>query len=53
MCDGINNGVDKDGFKDVGSFEDDLYTGMSEYSSEFILRPGTYGTEMKMFFIDF
>ena len=40
----------KDRFKGVSSFEDDLYTGMSNDSSKF-LWPGSLGTEMKTFFL--
>ena len=38
----------KDGYKGVGSFENDMYLGMSENSS---LRPGTYGKEMNIFLL--
>ena len=41
--------VYKDGFKGVGSFENDLYTGISENSSEFFTEARDKWTEMKIF----
>ena len=45
-------GVHKDGFKGVGSFEDNLYTGMSEDSSEFLLTEArnTWNRDVRYFY---
>ena len=42
--------VHKDGFKGVGSFEDDLYAGMLKILLNSSLRPRTHGTQMKIFY---
>ena len=42
-----------DGFKGVGSFEDDLNTGMSEKSSEFFIEARNIWDRDEEIFIDF
>ena len=41
----------KDRFKGVGSFEDDLYTGMPKDSSKFLTEARNIRTGMKTFFL--
>ena len=46
-------GVHENGFKGLGSFEDDLYNGMSENSSEFFTEAGNIWGRDEDIFIDF
>ena len=45
--------MDKDGFKGVGSFANDLYTGMSENSSQFLTENRDIRDRDEDIFIDF
>ena len=46
-------GVQKDGFMDVGSFEDDLYTSMLEDSFKFLTEARIFWNRDEDIFIDF
>ena len=43
--------MDKDRFKSVGSFEDDLCTGVSKDSSKFLIETRNIGSDKKTFFL--